>query len=62
MITLFSLHIQQVDLEHADLFCNSFGLPTFGLCGQKEIIDYLEAQQALLINCWTRSNFFPIGG
>ncbi|MCI18220.1 glutamate-gated kainate-type ion channel receptor subunit GluR5, partial [Trifolium medium] len=61
-ITLFSLLLQLVEVEFADLFCNSFGLPAFGLFGRKEIIDCFEAQQVLLIKCWTRSSFSLIGG
>ncbi|PNY01682.1 hypothetical protein L195_g024983 [Trifolium pratense] len=54
--------LQQVVLEHAGLFYSSFGLLAFGLCGRKEIIEYSEAQQVLLINCWIRSSCFPICG
>jgi hypothetical protein len=44
------------------LFCNSFGSYVFKLCGMKWIIDYLEIQSCLYLNCWTRSNSIHIGG
>ncbi|GAU37723.1 hypothetical protein TSUD_382160 [Trifolium subterraneum] len=63
VITLFSLHVQQVDLGCDAPFCSSFGLFVCELCGRKEITDYFEAQQAAPFSCSTRSSFFfPLGG
>jgi hypothetical protein len=59
-ITLFSLPIHQVVDEGGCISCNSFGSYVFELCGMREIKDYLETQNNLLLRCWTRSNSIPI--
>ncbi|GAU41930.1 hypothetical protein TSUD_139160 [Trifolium subterraneum] len=54
--------------QHLFLSCSTFGSIwasgslAFGLCGRKETTDCSGAQQAALINCWTRSSFLLLGG
>ncbi|GAU28132.1 hypothetical protein TSUD_295700 [Trifolium subterraneum] len=52
----------QVELGRGVLLCSLFDSCVSGLCGQKEIIGYFEAQKAVPFICWTRSRSSLLGG